>query len=283
MNKIKIFIIVLAIGIVASFGLTNEHGENNPEDSVVLVNMENLASDIKPLFVSDDFALVYESDIPPDAEEIVRILPDQSGDYYIMRVISSEDLKPIEGKIPYFLIGENAIFRTDADGADILPNFGWGLTALTKRTNFKKPHLDFALPTISEYDPDIANMISSITPSSCLSTLKDITSFPTRYSYTDACRQAEQYVYNQFASLPLSVSFHNFTYEGTPMRNVIGEMPGIIQPNSVIIVCGHLDSISDDPWNDAPGAEDNGSGSTAVIEAAKVLSQYQTDLTIRFI
>ena len=283
MSKIKIFIIALAIGIVATFGFTNTYAENNRGEAVILVNIENLTSDIKPVYIANDFALVYESDIPPDTKGIVKILPDQPGDYYIMRVISPEDLKPIEGKIPYFLIGENAIFRTDADGADILSNYGWGLTALIKRTNLKGPHRGFAPSTISEYDSDIENMISSITHSSCLTTVTNLTSFSTRYSYADACRQAEQYVYNQFASLPLSVSFHNFTYNDTPRRNVIGEMSGITQPNKVIIICGHLDSTSEDPWNNAPGAEDNGSGAAAVVEVARVLSEYQTDLTIRFI
>ncbi len=251
--------------------------------TLYLIDADELGLSARPLISAGDYALIWESDIPHEATSHSAILPDRPGDYYLMRVFSPADLRPVDGKIPYVLMDDNAIFRTDAEGAATLPNYGFGLTRLTAVDVVREPFSPPSPPTKTEYDPDIAEMIANITPELCELTLTDLTSFPTRYSYTEGCRNAEQYVYEQFDGLSLNTSFHDFSYAGYDMRNVIGEMTGTTRPDSVIIVCGHLDCTSGSPWSNAPGAEDNGSGSAAVIEAARVLSQYQTDLTIRFI
>ena len=54
-------------------------------------------------------------------------------------------------------------------------------------------------------------------------------------------------------------------------------------PNRVVIITGHIDSRVTDPMNataDAPGANDDGSGTAAVIEAARVLSRHRFPATI---
>lgn len=71
----------------------------------------------------------------------------------------------------------------------------------------------------------------------------------------------------------------------TPTRiwNVLGIQRGTTDPNRVIIISGHIDSRVTDVMNvtdDAPGANDDGSGTAAVIEAARVLSRYRFPATI---
>ena len=54
-------------------------------------------------------------------------------------------------------------------------------------------------------------------------------------------------------------------------------------PDRVVIITGHIDSRVTDPMNataDAPGANDDGSGTAAVIEAARVLSRHRFPATI---
>jgi len=67
------------------------------------------------------------------------------------------------------------------------------------------------------------------------------------------------------------------------LRNVVATKPGLTYPDEIYIICAHVDSISNDPYNDAPGADDNASGVTAVMIAADILSQYEFDYTIRFV
>ena len=65
--------------------------------------------------------------------------------------------------------------------------------------------------------------------------------------------------------------------------NVIATLPGSVSPDEIYIICGHYDSISNNPYYDAPGADDNGTGTIAVVEAARILRELQFEATIRFV
>jgi acetylornithine deacetylase/succinyl-diaminopimelate desuccinylase-like protein len=69
----------------------------------------------------------------------------------------------------------------------------------------------------------------------------------------------------------------------TVVENVVAIQRGATEPNRVIVITGHIDSRVSDPLNataDAPGANDDGSGTAAVLEAARILSQYRFPATI---
>ncbi|MFA9201264.1 MAG: M20/M25/M40 family metallo-hydrolase [Cypionkella sp.] len=71
----------------------------------------------------------------------------------------------------------------------------------------------------------------------------------------------------------------------TPTRlvNVVAIQRGSERPNEVVIVQGHIDSrVSDvmDFTSDAPGANDDGSGTALAIEAARVLSKRKYPTTV---
>ncbi|QPQ56025.1 M28 family peptidase [Allosphingosinicella flava] len=69
----------------------------------------------------------------------------------------------------------------------------------------------------------------------------------------------------------------------TRVVDVIAVQKGTERPNDVVIITGHIDSRVTDVMNataDAPGANDDGSGTVAVIEAARVLSKHKFPATI---
>ena len=71
----------------------------------------------------------------------------------------------------------------------------------------------------------------------------------------------------------------------TPTRvcNAVGIQRGTERPNDVVIIQGHIDSRVTDVMNataDAPGANYDGSGTAAVLEAARVLTQRKFPGTI---
>jgi hypothetical protein len=69
----------------------------------------------------------------------------------------------------------------------------------------------------------------------------------------------------------------------TRLADVVAIQWGTERPNEVVIVQGHIDSRVTDVMNataDAPGANDNASGSSLVIEAARVLSRHRYPTTI---
>ncbi|MBN2056757.1 M28 family peptidase [bacterium] len=135
-----------------------------------------------------------------------------------------------------------------------------------------------------DYDPVIQAMVDQVDDTDYLTVLTELVGFTTRNSYTQGCADATHYVYNAFDSYGLDASYHTHTSSMAP--NVIGELPGLETPDQIYIICGHLDSTAGSPWNAepvAPGADDNGTGSTAVLLAAEILSQYRFRSTIRFI
>ncbi len=69
----------------------------------------------------------------------------------------------------------------------------------------------------------------------------------------------------------------------TEVIDVLAIQRGTGDPGRVVVVSGHLDSRVSDPMNatsDAPGANDDGSGVAAVLEAARVLSRHKFAATI---
>jgi len=110
--------------------------------------------------------------------------------------------------------------------------------------------------------------------------------FKTRYAYrSDVCFDAAEYINSHFERNGLSTYYDDFTYQGWKMRNVVGFKPGTSSSNGTVIICAHYDSITPGsyPMTSAPGADDNGSGVAAVMAAAEILSDYDFNLTIKFI
>jgi len=86
-------------------------------------------------------------------------------------------------------------------------------------------------------------------------------------------QEARLYLQDAFAAMGLSVSV-----QGSYL-NVVGELAGTTTPENVYIIGAHYDHLE----GDRPGGDDNASGTAGVLEAARVLSQYRFESTIRFI
>jgi hypothetical protein len=71
----------------------------------------------------------------------------------------------------------------------------------------------------------------------------------------------------------------------TLVEDVVAIKRGTTDPNRVIVITGHIDSINSvilNSTDDAPGANDDGSGVSVVIEAARILSKMSFPATLVF-
>lgn len=142
-------------------------------------------------------------------------------------------------------------------------------------------HSDFTFPSSDTF---IQRLLAKVSPDSIQARLQRLQDFSTRYSYTDSCRRAEEYIASYFTSLGLdSVELDSYPAYGDTWRNVVGTIVGRTHPEKVLIVCGHMDATSEIPDSIAPGAEDNGSGTCVALEAARVLAGESLDCTVKFI
>ncbi len=70
---------------------------------------------------------------------------------------------------------------------------------------------------------------------------------------------------------------HSWTASGLSSKNLIVTKTGTAYPNKFVIICGHFDSIN------GPGTNDNGSGTSIILEVARILKNVPTEYSIKFI
>ncbi|WP_075051532.1 M28 family metallopeptidase [Hydrotalea sp.] len=161
--------------------------------------------------------------------------------------------------------------------------------------------------TIIDRDPEIAAMVKEVSSDSLHNYIKTLVNFGTRNTLSTqtnpkrgigAARKWVLQKFNEFATASnsrLTAFIDTITYHPDGKRvdstiilgNVIATLKGT-DPNDhrVFIISGHLDNMRTnvmDRVNDAPGANDDGSGSAAVIECARIMSRHAFPATVIFV
>jgi acetylornithine deacetylase/succinyl-diaminopimelate desuccinylase-like protein len=148
---------------------------------------------------------------------------------------------------------------------------------------------------------DIAAAAAQVSEAELRRTIETLVGFGTRHtlsSRTDpkrgigaASRWAEERLKAIGARcggcIEVTVASDRFTGRRIPtpskVQAILAIQRGTTDPNRVIVISGHIDSRNSnemDSTGDAPGANDDGSGTAAVLEAARVLSKLKFPATI---
>ncbi|MCK5077394.1 MAG: M28 family peptidase [Calditrichia bacterium] len=99
-----------------------------------------------------------------------------------------------------------------------------------------------------------------------------------RYTTNSTAINSSEYLKSYFERLGYdSVYFQNYNSGWIP--NVVVIKYGQVAPEEIYLTGGHYDVYA----NGAPGADDNGSGSASVMEAARVMSSMSFKRTIKFV
>jgi hypothetical protein len=157
----------------------------------------------------------------------------------------------------------------------------------------------------SRPDPEIQKMVREVSAKNIEATIRKLVSFGTRNtlsSQTDPNRgigAARDWIYSEFQRISadcggcLQVEKQAFLQpranrvpEPTNLTNVYAILKGTTDPDRVYVVSGHYDSMCNqnarDITCDAPGANDDASGTAVSIELARVMSKRKFDATIIF-
>jgi hypothetical protein len=144
-------------------------------------------------------------------------------------------------------------------------------------------------------DARLRAIIAPVSQAQLRHTIEALVGFGTRHtlsSQTDPKRgigAALGWTKAQFESYGLETVRPCETFSGARVPNptrvcdMVAIQRGTERPNDVVIIQGHIDSRVTDVMNftsDAPGANDDGSGTAAVVEAARVLSKHKFPGTI---
>lgn len=128
-------------------------------------------------------------------------------------------------------------------------------------------------------DADIVTMLNQVNESLISYYLEELVQFGPRFTGSESCSNAAQYIHDEFKLLGLDVYIDPWNYIRYQCQNVIATLNGT-NPNSdaIFIICAHYDTTEN-----SPGANDDGSGVAAMLAIANICSQYSFNHTIRFI
>lgn len=156
-------------------------------------------------------------------------------------------------------------------------------------------------------DPVIGKIVQEVAPANIEATIRKLVSFKTRHTLSTTTSPdtgigaARNWIKGEFERYSresggrLVVAFDSFRQaprppslpQGAEIVNVVATLPGK-QPGArerVYVVSGHYDSRSlaiADVDSFAPGANDDASGTAAVMELARVMAKYEFDATLVF-
>lgn len=135
---------------------------------------------------------------------------------------------------------------------------------------------------VVKFDPAIADQLASITASDMVATVETLQNFKSRQVSQPGNADAVKWLVEQFNAIGgLEVSTPEFTYSSKKLMNVVAVQKGTVDPNTVIVVCGHMDStVSSYNYASAPGADDNGTGAAGVLHVARVAGRLPLPYTV---
>ncbi len=142
------------------------------------------------------------------------------------------------------------------------------------------------LPSLSYDRPNdfISETIANVSDSTVRECIQRLQDFGTRYWNNASRDTVARWIRGKYAEYGVTDAvLDSFQYSGTWQKNVVATISGTVTPTAELIVGGHHDSYSSN-LSQAPGADDNASGTVAAMEMARVLKlvNYQPALTMRF-
>jgi hypothetical protein len=141
-----------------------------------------------------------------------------------------------------------------------------------------------------EVDDAIKSLLREVSSDNIRSNLITISSYHTRHTKSKYINEVAEWLKNQFKIMGYQdVSFHtyreNIDGDDYDLKNILCKKDGI-NNECVIIVCAHYDSRVKnlrDSTSRAPGANDNASGVSAILEIARILHKQKLYCNLQFV
>ena len=95
---------------------------------------------------------------------------------------------------------------------------------------------------------------------------------------TDALNKTIEYISSELRSYGYAVLDQPYDYRGTTYRNIFAEKKGSTEPEKILIVGAHYDTVTG-----TPGADDNASAVAGLLELARLLAGKPLNRTVQFV
>jgi hypothetical protein len=141
--------------------------------------------------------------------------------------------------------------------------------------------------SFAQHSPLVQNLLDQVIQDSLVHYVKELSgniqttiggspyTIISRHKLQPGNDMATQYLKEKLESYGLATTIQTFSSTG---KNVYAVQPGYMYPNKKYIICAHMDDMPSGTI--APGADDNASGTAAVLEAARIFRNYSFPYTI---
>ncbi|KAJ1895317.1 hypothetical protein LPJ66_004664 [Kickxella alabastrina] len=129
------------------------------------------------------------------------------------------------------------------------------------------------IPTSLTHQKLVSGLLPRVTKDVPQSVLANLTSFTNRYYNSENGRKSSAWLLSTIQSLVPGINANSFPHR-FPQPSIIARIEGTQNPNEIVIISAHQDSINEeDPVaGRAPGADDDGSGTVTILEALRVFA-----------
>lgn len=245
--------------------------------------------DVKVHFYRDEFVIATNSGPLTGNYIVIDEMPwTDNISYYIVytdfTVNKIEYKSLIENRADVLYDGESfLVVRSDETKFGQLPpakNDGM-VRVFEREARLPEPQPFLRNLKVIEPEAFVIELLDMVDGSNITDQVQHLEMFGTRDAYTLQSVSAQEWIEARFIEWGLDVEVMSFTMPyGPASDNVIATLTGKTYPEEYVILGGHYDSYSYS--GDAPGADDNASGTSGVMEIARILSEYEFERTIIF-
>ncbi len=191
--------------------------------------------------------------------------------------------------------GNRILISAERDGDTVSPERGIYVTDLTRQVTPEelrervRANLDAeeALAArgkrlFAPIAADVKNVVAGVSVARIFGYEKTLFDFDSKYVSQPGNKLAAAYLFARYKSFGYEPEYQPFEYRARngqtgPTANVIATLKGTVNPELVYVVSSHYDSVVV-----GPGADDDSSGTAALLETARVLAGHPQPATIIF-
>mgnify|MGYP002344212226 CR=1 FL=1 len=226
-------------------------------------------------WISDRWALV-DSNSAPDARPLVP--PSPLNMLYLIH--ATEESARSDPRFAHCVALDDAMclvsIAPDSPAFDRLPG-----VRLPHPVVYRAP-VRFEAPGRVSAKPAVQSIVNTVSSTDLMADVTHLADYRSRHSMHTGCEQAGEWLRQQYHDLGYAITTQRFRPDMAP--NVIAESRGLIRPDEIVVICAHYDSINSNPRiPTCPGADDNGTGTAAILQTARLLAGIPFDRTLRIV
>ncbi len=249
--------------------------------------------DVQPVFLTNDRLLAAIGE-PRHRRSYVYDLPSMNR----TRLFHNNTVRTIAPEYTWVPSrdGGKVLIVSERDGDTVSPERGVYVVDLARRVTRDelrarvKASLDAELSLIAKgrrmYAPiaaDVKAVVADASVERVYAYEKTLFDFDSKYVTQPGNKRAASYLFDTYQSFGYAPEYQPFTYRARgsaqtgPTANVIATLKGTVNPELVYVVSSHYDSVAI-----GPGADDDSSGTAALLETARLLAHHPQPATIVF-